>query len=270
MGATLSQDAVRSVVGVAVFVALWELGSHSAQLFGQPAPWIGRLPPPEAVLAEWSRLLVQKSYWTDLYLSFLRVLSGFLVAVILGVPFGLLLALNRWIYQLVFPTFEVIRPIPPIAWVPASILFWPTRDLSIGFVIFLGAFFTIVLNAIGGTKSIDRRYFEAATSMGASKFNIFRRIVIPSVLPSILVGAVVGMGISWEVVIAGELISGGGSAAGAGGGIGFFIWNAYVTAGQSAEAKIIVGMISIGIMGYLSSELIRLIGRYATPWLGVR
>ena len=266
----LGQDAVRSAVGLAVFMAIWELGAHSAQLFGAPAPWIGKLPAPEAVLSTWSHLLLEKSYWTDLYLSFLRVLSGFLVAVLLGVPFGLLLALNRWAYYLVFPTFEVIRPIPPIAWVPASILFWPTRDLSIGFVIFLGAFFTIVLNAIGGARSIDRRYFEAATSMGASRFNVFRRVVIPSVLPSILVGAVVGMGISWEVVIAGELISGGGSATGAGGGIGFFIWNAYVTAGQSAEAKIIVGMISIGIMGYVSSELIRFIGRWATPWLRLR
>jgi len=266
----LSVDAVRSAIGIAVFVAIWELGAHSAQIFGAPFPWIGRLPAPEAVLATWADLVVHKAYWIDLYLSFLRVASGFLVAVVIGVPFGLLLALNRWAYQIIFPTFEVIRPIPPIAWVPASILFWPTQDLSIGFVIFLGAFFTIVLNVLGGTRNIDRRYFEAARSMGASRFNIFRRIVIPSVLPSILVGAVVGMGISWEVVIAGELISGGGSAAGAGGGIGFFIWNAYVTAGQAAEAKIVVGMISIGIMGYASSELIRWVGRRATPWLRLR
>jgi NitT/TauT family transport system permease protein len=81
----------------------------------------------------------------------------------------------------------------------------------------------------------------------------------------------VGMGISWEVVIAGELISGGGSAVGgSGGGIGFFIWNSYVTAGEAAESKIIVGMFSIGIMGYVSCEIIRALGRVLTPWLRSR
>lgn len=250
---------------------LWEIGSHSEQLFGVKAPWIGELPPPEKVLATWSALVFQGTYWLDLWLSFLRVLSGFSVAVIIGIPFGLVLALNRTVFGIVFPTFEILRPIPPIAWVPASILFWPTQDLSIGFVIFLGAFFTMVLNVIGGTRSIDLRYSQAARSMGASRFTIFRTIVLPSVLPSIFVGAVVGMGISWEVVIAGELISGGGTAAGgSGGGIGFFIWNSYIAAGEGAVAKIIVGMVSIGLMGYLSSEIIRTIGRYATPFLRVR
>jgi NitT/TauT family transport system permease protein len=152
--------------------------------------------------------------------------------------------------------------------VPASILFWPTQDLSIGFVIFLGGFFTIALNVIGGIKAIDERYFQAARSMGGSSMGILRSVALPGVLPSILVGAVVGMGISWEVVIAGELISGGGSAVGgSGGGIGFFIWNSYVTAGDGAESKIIVGMFSIGIMGYVSCEIIRALGRALTPWL---
>lgn len=266
----LSNDAVRPLLGIAGFLLIWELGARSEQLFGVRAPWLGALPPPEEVLETWSALLFQASYWSDLHHSFLRVLSGFAAALLLGVPFGLLLALNRYMHDLLFPVFEVVRPIPPIAWVPASILFWPTKDLSIGFVIFLGAFFTIVLNVIGGARTIDRRYIQAARSMGASKFTIFRTITLPSVLPSMLVGAVVGMGISWEVVIAGELISGGGSAQGGGGGIGFFIWNAYMAAGDGAEAKIIVGMVSIGMMGYLSSEIIRLLGRKLTPGLNSR
>ncbi len=231
-------------------------------------PWLGALPTPESVVWAWMRLLGSASYWTDLWLSLWRVLSGFAVAMVIGIPFGLMLALNRTAFNVLFPVFEVLRPIPPIAWVPASILFWPTQDLSIGFVIFLGGFFTIVLNVIGGTLAIDARYFQAARAMGGSSSNVLRRIVVPAVLPSILVGAVVGMGISWEVVIAGELISGGGSAAGgSGGGIGFFIWNSYVTSGEGAESKIIVGMFSIGIMGYVSCEIIRAFGRALTPWL---
>jgi len=267
----LSADAVRGLIGVAVLVAIWELGTHSSQWLGFRMLWLGALPTPESVVLAWIHLLGSASYWTDLWLSSWRVLSGFAVAMLLGIPFGLMLALNRTAFYMFFPVFEVLRPIPPIAWVPASILFWPTQDLSIGFVIFLGGFFTLVLNVIGGTWAIDTRYFQAARSMGESSTNVLRRIVLPGVLPSILVGAVVGMGISWEVVIAGELISGGGSAAGgSGGGIGFFIWNSYVTSGEGAESKIIVGMFSIGIMGYVSCEIIRAFGRALAPWLRER
>jgi len=161
--------------------------------------------------------------------------------------------------------FEVLRPIPPLAWVPASIIFWPTQELSISFVTFLGAFFTIVINVVGGAQSIDRRYFQAARSMGSSGADIFRRIILPATLPSIFVGCAVGMGITWEVVVAAEMISGGGSDISAnGGGLGFFIWNSYL---GGANEQIVVGMISIGIAGYASSEFLRIVGRRLTPWL---
>ena len=142
----------------------------------------------------------------------------------------------------------MLRPIPPLAWVPASIIFWPTQEMSIAFVTFLGAFFTIVINVVGGARSIDVRYFQAARSMGSSQSDIFWRIILPGTLPSIMVGSAVGMGITWEVVVAAEMISGGGSQIGgtSGGGLGFFIWNSYV--GGSYE-QIVVGMISIGIAG---------------------
>ena len=104
--------------------------------------------------------------------------------------------------------------------------------------------------------------------MGASKWDIFKRIVLPGTLPSIVVGSAVGMGITWEDVVAAEMISGGGSQmGGSGGGLGFFIWNSYV--GGSYE-QIVVGMISIGIAGYASSEFLRWLGYQVTPWLRVR
>ena len=136
------------------------------------------------------------------------------------------------------------------------------------FVTFLGAFYTIVINVLGGARSIDVRFFQAARSMGASSWDIFRRIILPGVIPSIAIGAAVGMGITWEVVVAAEMISGGGGQmGGAGGGLGFFIWNSYV--GGSYE-QIVVGMISIGIAGYFSSSVIRKLGDLATPWLRTR
>jgi NitT/TauT family transport system permease protein len=136
-------------------------------------------------------------------------------------------------------------------------------------VTFLGAFYTIVINVVGGARSIDVRYFQAARSMGSSQSDIFWRIILPGTLPSIMVGSAVGMGITWEVVVAAEMISGGGSQSGGtgGGGLGFFIWNSYV---GGAYEQIVVGMISIGIAGALSSELLRVIGKRATPWLRLR
>ncbi|MDE2208801.1 MAG: ABC transporter permease, partial [Betaproteobacteria bacterium] len=220
------------------------------------------------VLHVWMGLVGDPGYWQSWYLSLLRVLAGFLTAMVIGIPLGLLMAVSRNFNDTFFPTFEMLRPIPPLAWVPASIIFWPTQELSITFVTFLGAFFTVVINVLGGAESIDVRYFQAAQAMGASKWDTFRRIVLPATVPSIVVGSSVGMGITWNVVVAAEMISGGGSQSGGnGGGLGYFIWNSYV---GGAYEQIVVGMISIGIAGYICSELLRMLGGYLTPWLRTR
>ena len=278
---------VRGLLAILLFIVLWEIGARSKQWLGLDAfewlrgllgmfgwtkkylPWIGAVPAPIEVIVSWGTVFTDASYWASWYMSFFRVIAGFLAAMIIGIPFGLLLAVSRTAHGIGFPVFEVLRPIPPLAWVPASIIFWPTQELSITFVTFLGAFYTIVINVVGGAKSIDVRYFQAAQSMGSSSWDIFRRIILPGTLPSIMVGSAVGMGITWEVVVAAEMISGGGSQSGGtrGGGLGFFIWNSYV--GGSYE-QIVVGMISIGIAGFISSELLRVLGHRVTPWLRLR
>jgi NitT/TauT family transport system permease protein len=264
----LSQASFRAVISLLVFMLLWEVGSQSKQWLGFTVPWVGEIPAPSAVLQVWAGLLGDSVYWNSWYLSLFRVLAGFLAAMVLGIPFGLLIAVSKNFNGIAFPTFEILRPIPPLAWVPVSIIFWPTQELSIAFVTFLGAFFTIVINVVGGARSIDVRYFQSAQAMGSSQWDIFRRIVLPATLPSIVVGSSVGMGITWNVVVAAEMISGGGgSSGGAGGGLGFFIWNSYV--GGSYE-QIVVGMISIGIAGYACSELLRSLGGFFTPWLKKR
>lgn len=272
--AVIHPDTARAMVSIMVFLALWEIGSESQKWFSISVPWIGRIPSPTAVIGAWWRLLGDAGYWQSWYLSTLRVLGGFGMAIAIGIPFGLAMAVSRTFHATAFPPFEVLRPIPPLAWVPISIIFWPTQELSIGFITFLGAFFTIVINVIEGARAIDVRYFETARSMGSSKWDIFRRIILPGTLPSITVGAAVGMGITWEVVVAAEMISGGGSTmgqggtgGGTGGGLGFFIWNSYT--GGSYE-QIIVGMVSIGIAGYLCSGALRLVGDFLTPWLRAR
>ena len=199
----------RGALSIIVFLILWEIGARSKQwmapefftplkeLLGamgfkkEYLPWIGAVPAPSTVLTAWMAVLAQPGYWQSWYMSFFRVISGFIAAMIIGIPFGLALAVSRVAHGIGFPTFEVLRPIPPLAWVPASIIFWPTQELAITFITFLGAFYTIVINVLGGARSIDVRYFQAAQSMGSSRWDIFRRVILPGTLPSIVVGSAV-------------------------------------------------------------------------------
>jgi NitT/TauT family transport system permease protein len=250
------------VIGIVAFVLAWELVTRFGGWTGISVPVVGTLPPPSAVAVDFLRLAVSPGYWNSWSLSFQRVLAGFAVALLVGGPLGLLIATRTRFRQTVYPVFESLRPIPPLAWVPIAILFWPTQELSITFVTFLGALFPVVLNTVGGAEQIDRRHVLAARSMGASSGYIFRRVLFPALLPSLLTGAAVGMGITWEVVVAAELISGGGQQSG-GGGLGFLVWNAYQ---GNAIPRVVVAMISLGIAGYLSSGLVRILGNRLMPW----
>jgi NitT/TauT family transport system permease protein len=255
----------RGALGIVGFVLCWQLATGLDEWTGIAAPVVGNIPPPSSVLGAFVELVVQPGFWISAYQSFTRVIWGFVAAAVVGIPFGLLIASSRRIEAVLFPPFEALRPIPPLAWVPAAIIFWPTTELSIAFVTFLGAFYTIVINTVGGARQIDRRYVLAARSMGAGRLLLFRRVILPATFPSIATGAVVGMGITWEVVVAAEMISGGGqgATAGAGGGLGFLIWNSYL---GGATDQIVVGMIGLGLFGYFSSGLLRMAADRLMPW----
>jgi NitT/TauT family transport system permease protein len=243
-------------VGVAGFIALWQLA-----VLGD-APVVGHVPSPTAVARALLHLSGSGGFWSSWADSATRVGVGFIAALAVGVPFGLLLAVSPRARSLLFPPFEILRPIPPLAWVPLSVLFWPTENLSIEFVIFLGAFYTIVLNVLGGADQIDRRHLLVARSLGAGNWTVFRRVILPATLPSLATGAVVGIGITWEVVVAAELISGGSQSIN-GGGLGFLLWNAYQ---GGAIPQVVVCMISLGIAGYVSSTILRRLADRLMPW----
>jgi NitT/TauT family transport system permease protein len=255
----------RALVSFALVLTLWQLGATSSSWLGHALPWIGQLPAPLDVARAWLVLAVDPGYWHSWLASAGRVALGFGAAVVLGVPFSLLLADSAWFRGVAYPVFELLRPVPPLAWVPAAIIFWPTQELSIAFVIFLGAFYPIVINVLGGARTLDVRLVQTARSFGASRWQVLSRLLWPAVLPSLAVGMEVGIGITWEVVVAAEMISGGGSgnAAASGGGLGFLIWSSYV---GGSYAQIVVGMISIGIAGYASSASLRWLGAKLAPW----
>jgi NitT/TauT family transport system permease protein len=241
----------RGAVSIAVFFLVWEACARLG------APVVGNIPAPTEVLDSLRREIFLGYYWKSWGSSLARIMVGFAVAQVLGVPLGLLLGASDKARELVFPLVEIMRPVPPLAWVPVSVVFWPSAEMSMIFVTFLGAFFTVVLNIVEGISAIDERYIRAAYSLGASRRDVFWRVMLPASLPSVLTGMTVGMGITWCVVVAAEMIA-------TNTGLGYLTWRGYV-AGEFP--LIVVGMLSIGAAGYLSSALIRRAGLHFTPWL---
>jgi len=246
----LNVHGLRGVAGIALFFVFWQI-AVSAHL-----PVVSKIPGPIGVARAMWTLLQNPKYYLDWVVSFERVLLGFAIAQVIGIPLGLLMGWRQNVYYLTFPIFEVLRPIPPLAWVPLAIVFWPTAESSITFVIFLGAFFTVLINTLNGVRAIDERYIRAAMSLGATPQTIFRKIILPGALPSIFTGMSVGMGITWSVLVAAEIIAGKN-------GLGYLTWEAYVA---GSFPVIIVGMISIAVAGYISSVAVRQVGGRVMPW----
>ena len=239
----------------AVSIVLFFVGWHFAVRF--EVPGFAELPTPGAVLDTLAgEYLFTIEYWRSWRVSFERVIYGFVIAQIVGIPLGLLFGTNRRFRELVFPVFELLRPIPPLAWVPVSILFWPTNESSIVFITFIGAFFVITINVYDGVRNIRREHLWLALSLGAGRMRIFLRIMLPAVIPSIAVGMTLGIAITWNVVIAAEMIA-------SDTGLGRMTWEGYVS---STPEVVVIGMISIGLAGYLSSVVVELIERRLMPW----
>jgi len=217
---------------------------------------IGDIPTPVDVARALVDATQTSRYWSSWAISGERVAIGFLAGTLIGVPVALALGMNRTLRGIVFPVMETLRPVPPLAWVPLSILFWPTLELSIIFVIFLGAFFSVALNVLGGVDAVDPSLLRAARSMGARPRHIFWMIVLPATIPAIVTGMALGMGLTWEIVIAAEMIAGKA-------GLGYLAWEGFV---NGSLVSILVAMVSIGIGGFLSCGLIWVLGQRATPW----
>jgi NitT/TauT family transport system permease protein len=237
--------------GLLILIGVWQIaGTLKLPLFKHvPTPW--------QILASLIEAAQTQKYWLSWYVSGSRVFLGYVIGVAVGVPLGLAMGISRTFHGTVFPVVEVMRPIPPLAWVPLSFLFWPTVEQTVVSIIFLGSFFTMVINVLGGVEAIDINYRRAALSMGARPWHIFWKVVLPATAPSIFTGMAVGMGLTWEIVVAAEML------ASIQAGLGFMMWQAYV---GGVIPLIIVAMISIGLAGLVSSSIIWGIGRRATPW----
>jgi NitT/TauT family transport system permease protein len=171
--------------------------------------WSGTkvFPSPASVELGFAELLHKNVLWSDIADSLRRVALGFGAAVLAGVPIGLVLGWYPTLNQIVNPVMQILRPISPIAWIPVAIVFFGVGDRAAVFLVFLAAFFPIVVACVSGVSSVPSIYRRAGRNFGLSPLRILTRVVFPAALPQILVGLRIALGVAWLVVVAGEMIA---------------------------------------------------------------
>ena len=246
------------VVGFVLFFGAWLLLSEVFKVWR-----FASLPGPRQVLIEWfnphpvyGMSLYTPDYYMHVWMSLRRVLWAFVISTGLGVPFGLFLGWSKSFREFTFPVFETLRPIPVLAWVPLAIVMFKGDETPVIFLTTLASFYATALNTMLGVQSIEESYPRAAACLGASKWQIFRHIVIPGALPFIFTGLQISVGVAWFSLVAAEMVSGEY-------GLGYLINSSYVNV---QYVVIIIGMISVGIVGYATSALVRLAGDYLMQW----
>ncbi|MCX4854982.1 ABC transporter permease [Streptomyces canus] len=216
-----------------------------------------KVPGPADVYDTLKVQLKSGSYYQDLLASLRRIILGFGLAAVSGVAIGMAIGRSRVVQALVRPLIEVARPIPAIALVPLAILVFPTGEQGIVFITFFAAFFPVVVSTIHAMKTLPKVWEEAARTMGARRLSVLAHVVLPGAMPGIFSGLSVSMGVAWICVISAEMISGQF-------GIGYYTWQSY---GLLDYSGVIVGMLSIGILGWGTAWLVERLGSRVNRWL---
>jgi NitT/TauT family transport system permease protein len=191
-----------------------------------------------------------------IWMSVTRVYGGFFLAAIIGIPLGLMIGRMKILRQLLDPTINLLRPIPVTAWLPLSMIFFGLGPNAAIFLVFLGAFYPILLNTIFGVRSVDTRLFEAASMLGCSGSAMFRQVVFPASLPAIFNGLRIAHGFAWILIVVGEMT-------GVPTGLGSVIMDGRTL---SRTDLVITGMIVFGAMGFITDRIIIMISNRVLSW----
>lgn len=247
---------LRTLVVVAI-ISLWQLLAYLSVIPHHkiPSPWetiLGVQTLAFAGLPSGYRLL------THIVESLYRVLYGFSIAFAIAVPLGILMGWSRVLRELLNPLIEIVRPIPPLAWIPIAIFWFGIGIKSAAFIIFLGAFFPILLSTVSGVLSVETILIEASRTLGARQKDIYTKILVPGATPSICTGLRIGMGVAWMTLIAAEF-----TGVKSGYGLGYMIM---VARDIQRPDYILAGMIIIGITGYALDACLRTFERMILRW----
>ncbi|MFJ3054493.1 ABC transporter permease [Herbaspirillum sp. NPDC087042] len=242
------------VASITACLLLWQWAAQHRVNLGLVT--FQNVPAPREVLAAAWTLLQSPRLASHLWASLVRVFSGFAVAALAGIVLGMLIGRLRWLADVLLPPLELLRPIPAVAWIPLAILMFPSSELSMIFITFIGALFPILLNTIHGVEGIDTRLVASARSLGCGARAILTQVILPAAAPSIVTGLSIGMGTAWFCLVTAEMIAGQF-------GIGYYTWASYTIQNY---ADIVVGMMFIGLLGMGSSAAIRKLGAWLMPW----
>ena len=238
--------------GLLGFLGLWEavvrLGLVDAFFLPAPTQVLERMQQlasgPDAVL------------WDDVRISATRVLAGFALSALVGVPFGLVMGVSPLVRAALNPVISIIRPLPALSWIPLSMLWLGIDEQQKYAIVFMGSFASVLVYTTDATMRVDNTLVLAARNLGANRLQILRYVVLPGALPNILSGLKVVLAIAWTCVISAEMV-------GANSGLGFRIWTAKE---WSDTGQVLVGMISISVTVLLLDIVFRVIERLIVPW----
>jgi NitT/TauT family transport system permease protein len=225
--------------------------------------WTGTkvFPSPLSVEKGLSELFHKHVLWADIGDSLRRVATGFGAAAIIGIPLGLTLGWYPALNQVLNPTLQILRPISPIAWIPVAIIFFGIGDKAATFLVFLGAFFPIVVACVSGVSSVPAIYRRAGRNFGLSPAQILTRVVFPAALPQILIGLRIALGIAWLVVVAGEMIA-------VDSGLGYLVIDSR-NSGKRYDL-VVAAMLLIGVIGLALDMLFRRLEKIKSVRWGFR
>ncbi len=220
-------------------------------------------PPRDVAIALWDLAVgginddaFSASLSTHVLASAGRVYGGFGLAVLVALPLGLMIGRIPLVRQMVDPMLQILRPIPVTAWLPLAMILFGIGPRSAFFLVFLGAFYPVLLNTVFGVRSVEPRLFEAASMLGCRGSAQFAKVVLPAAMPAIFTGLRLGLGFAWVVIVIGEMT-------GVLTGLGALIMEAR----QLSRTEVVIcGMIAIGVAGFVSDRLIMLIGRRLLAW----
>jgi nitrate/nitrite transport system permease protein len=247
-------EALPPLLAVATIVGLWEL------LCAAPD---ASLPPPSRVVSETWELIVDPFYdrggidkglFWHVYASLKRVALGYVLASITGIALGVLVGSSKLATRALDPIFQVLRTIPPLAWLPLSLAAFRDGQPSAIFVIFITAIWPIIINTAVGIRNIPQDYQNVAKVLRLNRGEYFASIMLPAAAPFIFTGLRIGVGLSWLAIVAGEMLIGGV-------GIGFFIWDSW---NSSRISDIILALTYVGLVGLLLDRTIAVLGRIVT------
>ena len=244
------------LLALAVFLAIWQLLTMGSK---------PNLPSPITVIQEtWDPYIINpffdnggtdKGLGLQIIASLGRVAIGFSLSAIVGITLGILIGANAFIYNAVDPIFQVLRTVPPLAWLPISLAAFQQSNPSAIFVIFITSIWPIIINTTVGVQQLPQDYRNVARVLRLSGAKYFFKILFPAAVPYIFTGLRIGVGLSWLAIVAAEMLVGGV-------GIGFFIWDAY---NSSLLSQIILALIYVGVIGLLLDRIVGFIASKVVP-----